>query len=522
MNTHRLLTTIATLALACSFASADTVKLKSGETYKGTITAEDATSVTIEFAVEGTKGIKDERRFEKSEIASFQKDDPADKAWAEVTKEIPTADLMTTSDYDLLTAKVEAFIGAHGKSPRGAEARRLLAALKDERAQVAAGGLKLDGVWIPAEQRQREKFWVDGRIALRQMNDLAKAGRRQEALRIFEKLEATHGGTTVHEKAITEAGSILKAYAASIGEAIQAHPLTMSQRAKVLTTLTAEERRKTEVLQQAEVNEHKARLETEKKSGTKWLTMAAFDLEELKKTAELIGKEEKRLAAINTSEAASIDATLRQIDEAFNEKRVDAAATLLGQVSSKAQSVPYIKALQDRLKTESEAAAAEKKAADEARAAAERAQRDANPSPVSPNIPEPDPIKEGMNPVAKAVAESDLGKRVAAQDNPTPPAEPAPTTGEPSTVTTPEPVAEPAPAESSPGEVEKPSSSEKPATGKGLTPILYVVAGILLLALVGLLVLPSLKKKPEEDTSVLEHHKKQPQDETDPDDPEAR
>ena len=114
------------------------------------------------------------------------------------------------------------------------------------------------------------------------MTDLGKAGRRLEALRIFEKLEATHAGTTIHAKAITEAGPILKGYGTSLAEAIRNHTAYMGQRAKVLTTLAPEERRKTEALQASEVTAHKAKIEAERKSGTKWLSMAAFDLEELK------------------------------------------------------------------------------------------------------------------------------------------------------------------------------------------------------------------------------------------------
>lgn len=545
MNTRRLTSIIATLALLCGFAAADTVKLKSGETINGNITAEDATSVTIEFAVEGTRGIKDERRIEKTEIESFRKDDPADKAWTELTKAIPSADLMSTSEYDVLTGKVDAFIAAHKTSNRAAEARRLLAALKEERAKVAAGGMKLDGVWISPEQYQREKYWVDGRIALKQMGDLAKSGRRMEALRVFEKLEASHAGTTIQAKSITEALPILKAYAASLAEAIANHPATMNQRSKVLTTLTAEEKRKTEELQNAEVAAHKARLEEDRKSGTKWLAMAAFDLDELKKTTVLVEKEIQRLSAIDTNDAPANDATLRQADQAIQEGRIETASALLAQIASqKAQSIPYIKELQNRVKAETDRAAAEKsaaeKAAQEARAAADRAERMANPAPVTPSgKKEPDPVEEGMNPVARAVAESDLGKRVAGETTPPapPPVESTPTAPTEAAEKTPDADTPPAGEESGKAaapdgpaaEDKKTAPVAKEAAGKSLTPVLYIIAGVLLLALVGLLVLPSLKKKPEEeDTSVLEHRKKPAQaeellqEEEDPENPDQR
>ena len=537
MKTRRLISIIASLTLVCGFAGADTVKLKTGETITGNITAEDATSVTIEFAVEGTRGIKDERRIEKSEIETFRKDDPADKAWAELTKAIPTADLMGTAEYDVLTGKVDAFIAAHKTSNRAAEARRLLTALKEERAQVAAGGMKLDGVWISPEQYQREKYWVDGRIALKQMGDLAKAGRRMEALRVFEKLEASHGGTTILANAVTQVVPVLKAYGASLAEAIANHPATMAQRSKVLTTLTPEERRKTGELQNAEVAAHKAKLEEDRKSGTKWLVMAAFDLEELKKASDLVEKEIQRLSTLDTSDAAATDAALRQAEQAIQEGRNDAATALLAQIpSQKAQSIPFIKELQNRVKAQVERAAAEKqaaeKAAQEAKAAADRAERMANPAPVtSGGNEEPDPVKEGMNPVAKAVSESDLGKRVAGETTPPPAPPPVDTTTEPAEKSGESPAAAepPASSESIPAENEKPAPAPKEAAGKSLTPVLYIVAGILALALIGLLVLPSLKKKPEdEDTSVLEHHKKSTEgeelvrEEEDPENPEPR
>lgn len=505
MRTRRFIPALLTLALTCGFASADTVKLKSGETFKGKITAEDAASVTIEFEV--VKGIKDERRFEKSEIESFQKDDPADAAWEVLTKQIPTADLLGTGDYDTLIASVDKFIADHGKSMRAGEARRLLASLKEERAKVSAGGMKLDGAWITPEEYQREKYWIDGRIALKQMSDLAKAGRNTEALRTFEKIESDYGGTTIAAKAISEANTLVKRYAASVAEAIARNPEVMRQRAAVLTTLAPEERRKTEDLQKAEIASHKEKLAIERKSGTKWLTMAPFDLEELKKAADFADKETKRIATIDTSKAETTEATLRQIDLAIHEGRLEAAAGLLGQVTGNTQGIPYLKVLQDRVKLEQTRAAEAKKAADDARAAAERAARQANPAPVTPKAnEEPDPVKEGMNPVAKAVADSELGQRVAGESPA--PAAPSPT---PAATTATEESTTPAAKETNPPATSDSATGEsgKKSAASGFTPILYVVAGVLVLVLIGLLLLPSLKKKPEENTSVLDHKKKQ-------------
>lgn len=500
MRTRPLISALIALALVCRFAGADTVKLKSGDTIQGTITAEDSTSVSIEF--EFAKGIKDERRIEKTEIESFSKDDPADKAWEELTKEIPTADLMSVSDYDILSAKVEKFIANHGKSTRAAEARRLLTSLKEERALVAAGGMKLDGGWISHEQYQREKYWVDGRIAFKEMCDLGKSGRKLEALRVFEKIETSYAGTTIHAKAITEGTLLLKQYGASLTEAIRNHPSYMSQRAKVLSSLIPEERQKTENLQQAEVAAHKAKIEAERKTGTKWLTMATFDLEELKKAVDLVDKEGKRLATLDTSNAVATDATLRQVDQAIHEGRINAATALLSQISKMSQSVPYIKELQVRVQSAVDRAAAEKKAADDARAAAERAEREANPPPATPReTDEPDPVKEGMNPVVKAVAESDLGKLVAGETKGPEPKEPvpAPAVTEPDSPT--------AATETSTTESEKSETGTKTTTGGSFTPILYITAGVLVLILVILLLLPSLTKKPAEEPGMPGHPK---------------
>jgi len=225
----------------------------------------------------------------------------------------------------------------------------------------------------------------------------------------------------------------------------------------------------------------------------------------LKKTQSLIEKELARISGIDTSSAGANESLLRQIDVSLNEGRLDSAAELIKQATAARVTSPYLKSLDDRVRSEVARIAEEKKSADTTRAEAEKRAREMTPAS---NLPKPveeeeAPEKTGMNPVAKAVTESDLGRRVN-ETTPEPAAEAeAPQVEEPaakeSPVMTESPSVAGEPAAASPAS----SPKAKDASG-GMTGILYGLAALLVLILVGLLVFPALKKKPSDQVNVVE------------------
>ena len=530
-----LLVTFAGFTSFTGFAMADTIQLKSGEVLKGSITAEDTTAVQLEF--EASRGIRDERRILKSDILKIQKDDPSQKAWSEITKKLPVQDLAAATDYDRLIARTESFLRDNPDSPFKNEAKRLVDSLRAERGRVTAGDMKLGGQWISVDQYQREKFWVDGAIALRKIVQSSQSGRLTEALRQYELVEATYSGTTIHAKAITEIKPILRKYAASIDDAILSHPQLLKLRDARLATLEPIEREATVAAQKAEEEAYLKKVEEERKSGTKWLSIDTLNLDELKKAKETAAMEAARIAAVDTTGADVREALLRQIDQAIGEGRLKSASDLILEASTSLKDSPHLKALTERVKNEIARISEDKAAAEAARIEAEKRSKAAIPPPIksSSTRDEQDKLEEEMlSPVAKAVRESQLGKRVAkngtatdATEPETPPATeptspqttPKETTppakpSQPETTTPSGPAAKPAentgttpqatpltspepPALTSPASTDDtPPPPKKQNSSSGLlNTVLYILAGILVLALLALLVYPLFKKK---------------------------
>ena len=500
MIPHRFFSTTLAMFVFAGLVSADAVKLKNGEVLKGNILAENADSITIEYEV--SSGIKDEKTIPRDQIISVAKEDPADKAWAELTKSIPTADLLGLADYDTLIDRANGFIRTHASSIKAGQARRLVESLREERNRVAKGDMKLEGTWIAADQYQREKFWFDGRIALRTLAKANQTGRYLEALRQFAMIESNYAGTTILARAIPESTIALKRYAAAVNESLANQPRLAEQRAKRMGTLSPVDRAATEQAQLGEAASFKAKVEAERKAGAKWLSLDPYDAASLKEALVTIEKEITRIAAIDTSNAVTNEALLRQIGQAINEGRMEGAEDLIQKASKTLQGSPYLKTLDDRVKSEIARISAEKKATDDARKDAEKRATMVVPKPKAPATKSAEDlaIEQATSPIAKAVRESDLGKRVAG-DKPaepvTPPPEPEP---EPRAPAAEETITPPTPA---PAETVVPAAATKPAPAKkadggSLTPILYGIAGVLGLALLGLLLMPLLKKKQED------------------------
>ena len=287
--------------------------------------------------------------------------------------------------------------------------------------------MKLGGQWITADQYQREKFWVDGSIALRKIVQSGQSGRLIEALRQYELVEAEYAGTTIHAKAIAEIKPILRKYAATIEDTILSHPQLLKQRDARLATLEPIEREATVAAQKAEEEAYLKKVEEERKSGTKWLSIDPLNLEELGKAKETVAAETARIAAIDTTGAEVREALLRQIDQAIGEGRLKSASDLVLEASTTLKDSPHLKALTERVKTEIARISEDKAAADAARIEAEKRTKAANPPPKKSSSTRDEQAKleeEMLSPVAKAVRESQLGKRVAkdgaATDQPSP------------------------------------------------------------------------------------------------------
>lgn len=128
-------------------ASADTIKLKSGETLEGRITFEAADSIKLE--VQLSASIKETKTILKTDILEMTRTSPEELAFGEVKKKLPTPSLLKPSDYQsLIEAGPTAFLRTYPASKHKSEVEKILKELEDEKDKVERGFVKLEGEWI--------------------------------------------------------------------------------------------------------------------------------------------------------------------------------------------------------------------------------------------------------------------------------------------------------------------------------------------------------------------------------------
>jgi len=518
------------ILLGSTALATDVITMHTGERIEGKVVTQDEESVTISTQV--ARGIIEERRVLRDEIDRLEIKTEDEDAAEKILALLPAPDLMSAEDYDrILQGQVAAF---RSKFPESAMLPRIEAAartLSEERDKVAAGGLKFGGRWLTPEEYQARKFWVDGEIAFRRMEAARKARRYIEAMRHLESLEKSHAGTRALGRALDLSKDVLLRYRSEVDEAIALQPGQEAARLRQLEGMTPGERANAEAVRQQAIETHAARVAEEKAAGTKWLTLDPLNLASLNNALATIDREAARLAAIDQGQLALQEDTLREIDTALNEGRIDAAAGLLAQLQGTLRQLPYAVELDSRIKSETArqreqlAAAEEERRAREARAAREEA--DARLSESERRQREEDELFDEANSrFGRAVRDSRIGRTVenasdsgvaqpgdattgAAPESASPEEQPVTATPGTGTTTTPEPTApEPAaPETSTPSadqSVDESDAASDAAGSSGSGTMLLILAGTLLLILLGLILAPKFKKPEPEPTQTNE------------------
>ena len=185
-------------------ASADTVRLKTGETFEGTILSETDTKVSIE--VEYAAGtILSTEIFNKSEIAEIVRSTPEqlaqramEHAYANTQKyKLDSAHNYTLNYYQLVTDRVlRRFLADYPDSPFTNAVQAKLKEWISEQGMVASGLRKYHGVWIRAEEAAR----LNAEAQTRSVMDRGKAA------------EAGTAGTPAQKDIVDEVGELLRRY----------------------------------------------------------------------------------------------------------------------------------------------------------------------------------------------------------------------------------------------------------------------------------------------------------------------
>jgi len=220
--------------------TADTIRMKDGTQYEGTIVSEDAESYTIRIEV--SAGIRDEKRLPKPEVAAVKRSGPDDVAFEEIAKLVPAPDRMAAEEYQERIAKVNAFLDAYPQSTHLKEARKILETLEKERELAADGALKLTGRWITGNERAANAYEIDARLLANDFKADARAGRFRDALRHFEVLRQEFRNSSHFQPAAELAKQVLVTYQRAVADDLEAVDDRKKQREEEIQRIASDER----------------------------------------------------------------------------------------------------------------------------------------------------------------------------------------------------------------------------------------------------------------------------------------
>jgi hypothetical protein len=283
---------IAVLLAAASPAPADTITLKSGAKLEGRILEETATEVTVEYRESAS--IVDRKKIKRDDIASITKETPDMAAWAAIAASRPGANSLPAAQYESVLRPLTAFIAAYPQSAHVEEAKKSAAAWEEEKKRVDAGEVKINERWLSKEEAEKERYQINGVIALNHMRAQASGGDLIGALNSFAILEKNFGGSASMPDAVELAGRILPTLKATVERAYQ----NLKTEALGRQQAAPQSRAELEAAAKRDEDAGAASVVAAERAGQKWPPLNIRSSKSLAKIAEILGKETTRLAAL--------------------------------------------------------------------------------------------------------------------------------------------------------------------------------------------------------------------------------
>lgn len=343
-------------ALAALFAlslalpsSADTFTLKDGTTLEGTILSEADGIYTLEIQV--TKSIKDERKVPKVDVVKIDRERPDEKAFLALGKLTPTPDLWTEGDYANRIREIEKFLKEYPTSLKAKSAKEAVETLKAEAAEVAAGGVKLNGEIVGKDQYQKNAYDLDAKVEEMKIREMLSHNHLLAALRAFSTFEEDFRNTKSYMALLPLIQTAIQSYAGEANQQLESLERRTAARQASVQRMSPESRGPTEAAIREESDAIEARYKKEKDERLKWMTISPFHKQSLDDTVSFGKSELTRLAALPTELAVDAGKAYRELYNAV--QNVDDASAVTTAVSAaKTAKVPerYIAPLEDAAK----------------------------------------------------------------------------------------------------------------------------------------------------------------------------
>jgi hypothetical protein len=336
------------LLFCLSQANADTVLLKNGKTYEGKVIFEDDTTCLLE--VEFSKGIKEEKKLLKSDIKSITPEPPDIGQFKKLKILTPVPDLLGLSDYEQRLKIVEDFINDFPKSDKLKEAKIIQASLKEELEIVRAGGMKLSGKMITAEDYMATAYAYDQLIAVQKIQKDMLNRNFLGALRLFSDYESKFSNGKTRNELVPKIKQVLVFYQSSLNENLAGYDARMRTREAGLARMSTDDRLVTQGALDEQMANLKNRFELEKTMQNYWVTPDAYYKDSMVEALRQVDAEIKRLNSPSktTTETVSLEDSYSEAWKKMPGASVEAQKTIIEKLRRERMPETYIKMLKER------------------------------------------------------------------------------------------------------------------------------------------------------------------------------
>ena len=159
-----------------SAARADTIHLKDGTKFEAEVEFQNDQLIRVRVLI--VKGISETRILQRSEVEKIVKTAPDDEAFIEVQKMVPSASLLTLTDYqELLEKGPDTFLKTYPESKHVEEALKIKETLELELEKVQLGNVKLGERWFTKEEQDAFNTIYRSEVHLFKMKEFLKRRR---------------------------------------------------------------------------------------------------------------------------------------------------------------------------------------------------------------------------------------------------------------------------------------------------------------------------------------------------------
>jgi len=330
-----------------STLSADTFYLNDGSIVEGSIISETKRSYLLRAEI--SRNVYDEKTILKLDVTRHVAEDPSVKAFAKISKILPTPDLMPVTNYaTIIDKQLKPFIRTYPDSEHLAEVQEILQTLESEQTIILAGGMKLDGILLNEQEVAADKYEVSASIDLKKFLKFAQKKQYRPALSKLKEMEELYPNSSQVRKAQKVALTILPHYKKELEVLLSEVDELTRRRERTLDSMSASDRRRTEEIFMNKEKQYDNRLATMKaeRGAVTWLPINAFNKGPIEANLQMVPKEITRISSESQKPAMKAGVLYRSTLQALDSGNLAKAIELHTQFKAERPSAMFANSLE--------------------------------------------------------------------------------------------------------------------------------------------------------------------------------